>query len=191
MTQRDAPGGTLHRRDFLKLSAGSAALLSAGVFAAGLAGCRSAEPPAAGGYQFFRETDLALFTALIPPVLGSALPVSDRTTHITRVLQGMDATGSRLLPPAQAGLRQLFDLLNTGLTRRLTTGVSAPWEQAEPAQVEAFLQRWESSSIGLFNAGYRGLIRFITGAWVSTEAGLQSTGYPGPWQPMFDAVNAS
>ena len=53
------------------------------------------------------------------------------------------------------------------------------------------LFRSQLSSISLFNAGYRGLIKFITGAWVGTDAGLKSAGYPGPWKPMFDVVNAS
>ena len=190
MTQHIAPAMALHRRDFLKLSAGSAALLSAGALTATLAGCSKQQLPASG-YAFLRDADLALFAALTPAVLGSALPAQDRAAHIERVLQGVDATAARVLLPAQTELYKLFDLLNTGLTRRLTTGVLKPWAEAEPAQVTAFLIRWQTSSIGLFNAGYRALIKFITGAWVGTDAGLKSAGYPGPWQPMFDAVNAS
>lgn len=188
MTQHMAPAMALHRRDFLKLSAGSAALLSAGALTATLAGCAKAQTPAKG-YAFLRDADLALFTALTPAVLGNMLPVQDRAAHIERVLQGVDATAARVLLPSQKALYQLFDLLNTGLTRRLTTGVSSPWAEAEPEQITAFLSRWQTSSISLFNAGYRGLIKFITGAWVGTDAGLKATGYPGPWKPMFDAIH--
>ena len=190
MPQHIAPAIALHRRDFLKLSAGSVALLSAGALTATLAGCSKQQIPASG-YAFLRDADLALFAALTPAVLGSALPAQDRAAHIERVLHGVDATTIRLLLPAQTTLYQLFDLLNTGLTRRLAAGVSRPWDEAEPAQVTAFLTRWQSSRIGLFNAGYCGLVKFITGAWVGTDAGLKSAGYPGPWQPMFDAVNAA
>ena len=190
MTQHTAPAMALHRRDFLKLTAGSAALLSAGALTATLAGCAKTQTPASG-YAFLRDADLALFAALTPAVLGSTLPEQDRAAHIERVLKGVDATGARVLLPTQKALHQLFDLLNTGLTRRLTTGVSKPWAEAEPAQVEAFLTRWQTSSISLFNAGYRGLTKFITGAWVGTDAGLKAAGYPGPWQPMFDAVNSA
>ena len=190
MTQHIAPAMALHRRDFLKLSAGSAALLSAGALTATLAGCAKVQTPAKG-YAFLRDADLALFAALTPVVLGSTLPVADRAAHIERVLQGVDATAARVLLPSQKALYQLFDLLNTGLTRRLTTGVSKPWAEAEPEQIAAFLSRWQQSSISLFNAGYRGLTKFITGAWVGTDAGLKAAGYPGPWQPMFDTVNAS
>lgn len=189
MTQRTASATVLHRRDFLKLSAGSLALLSAASLTATLAGCAKQVAPA-DGYAFLRPADLLLFTAITPAVLGSTLPLDDRAAHITRVLKGVDATAARVLLPTQTALYKLFDLLNTGLTRRLTTGVSQPWEEADPAQVQAFLLRWQTSSIGLFNAGYRGLTKFVTGAWLGTDAGLKAAGYPGPWKPMFDAVNA-
>lgn len=190
MTQRTAPLTALHRRDFLKLSAGSAALLSAGAFTATLAGCAKHQPPAKG-YSFLRPEDLLLFTALAPAVLGSTLPEQDRAKHIEAILRGIDATATRVLLPTQKALYQLFDLLNGGLTRRLTTGVTQPWAETTPAQAEAFLARWQTSSISLFNAGYRGLIKFITGAWMGTEAGLKAAGYPGPYQPMFNVVNAA
>lgn len=190
MTQRTASAATLHRRDFLKLSAGSAALLSLGAATATLAGCASKEPPAEG-YQFLRPADLTLFAALAPAVLGSTLPAEGRAAHIESVLKGIDATAIRVLEPTQKALYQLFDLLNGGLTRRLAAGVSKPWAEAEPEAVQAFLARWQGSSIGLFNGGYRALTKFITGAWVGTEAGLKAAGYPGPFQPMFDVVNAA
>ncbi len=189
MTQGTAAVSTMHRRDFLKLSAGSAALLSAGALTATLAGCAKREA-AAGGYRFLRPADLMLFTALAPAVLGSTLPAQGRAAHVESVLKGIDATAARLLLPAQTELYKLFDLLNGGLTRRLATGVSKPWAAADPAEVDAFLARWQGSSIGLFNAGYRALTKFVTGAWVGTDAGLKAAGYPGPYRPMFDAVNA-
>ncbi len=194
MTQAQVPvlsrGAILHRRDFLKLSAGSAALLSAGALTAGLAGCAKREPPASG-YLFLRPADLVLFAALAPAVLGSTLPAENRAAHIESVLKGVDATAARVQLPAQTELYKLFDLLNTGLTRRLSTGLAKPWAEATPAELDAFLLRWRESSIGLFNAGYRALTKFITGAWVGTESGLKAAGYPGPYQPMFDAVNAA
>ncbi len=190
MNPQQTPLAALHRRDFLKLSAGSAVLLSTGALVSTLAGCSGTQTPAAS-YRFLRDADLALFTALIPAVLGSTLPAEGRAAHIVAVLKSVDATAVRMLKPSQTELYKLFDLLNTGLTRRLTTGVSNPWATAEPGQVEAFLGRWQKSSIGLFNAGYRALTKFITGAWVGTEMGLQAAGYPGPLPAMFDAVNAA
>lgn len=190
MTQHPIPALDLSRRGFLKLSAGSAALLSAGALTATLAGCSQRAAPASG-YGFLRPADLVLFTALIPAVLGSSLPVEGRAQHIETVLKGIDATAVRVLLPSQKALHQLFDLLNGGLTRRLATGVAQPWSETTPAQAEVFLARWRNSSIGLFNAGYRALTKFVTGAWVGTDAGLKAAGYPGPFQPMFDVVNAA
>lgn len=180
----------LGRRDFLKLSAGSAALLSAAALTATLAGCAKHEAPAAG-YRFLRRSDLELFAALAPVVLGSSLPTENRELHLAALLKAIDGAGVPLQAPGRKMVYQLFDLLNTGLTRRLTTGVSQPWPQAEAAEIKAFLDRWQTSSIGLFNAGYRALTKFVIGSWIGTPQGLKSVGYPGPWAPMYAAVNAA
>lgn len=177
------------RRDFLRLSSTSALLLSSGAITAGLAGCSSRRVPAAG-YRFLREPELALFRALAPVVLDRLLPEADRETHLKALLVQLDDTCSRLQAPGQKQLGQLFDLLGNALTRRIATGVAAPWERAERAQVERFVRRWQRSSIGLFNAGYRGLAKLVTASWMQLPAGAASAGYPGPWAPMFAVVNA-
>lgn len=179
----------LGRRDFLKLSAGSAALLSAGAFTAGLAGCARQEPPAPG-YGFLRAGDLVLFTALTPVVLDNSLPAEQRAAHVATVLKAIDLTGERLQAPNRKMLYQLFDLLNTGLTRRLVTGVSKPWAEADPVEIAAFLKRWQGSSIGLFNAGYRALNKFVVGSWIGSPEGRRAVGYPGPWAPMYAAIHS-
>lgn len=188
MTQRTAPTMALHRRDFLKLSAGSAALLSAGALTATLAGCSRDGTPASG-YAFLRQADLVLFTALVPAVLESCWPASDRAAQTEAILKAIDATAVRCLAPTQKALRDLFDLLNTGLTRRLAAGVGKPWAEVTPDEAQAFLARWQSSRLGLFNAGWRALTKFITGSWIGSPQGLAAAGYPGPMQPMFNAVN--
>lgn len=178
----------LDRREFLKLSTATLALLGTGALTASLAGCAKNQPPASG-YAFLREGDLKLFAALAPVVLGATLPMENRARHIETVLKGIDATCQRVYSPSQKALYQLFDLLETPLTRRLAAGVASPWDEASADQVQQFLSRWSGSSIGLFNGGYRALTKFITGTWFGTPAGLAAAGYPGPWKPMFDAVN--
>ena len=178
------------RREFLKLSAGSAALLSAGALTAGLAGCARSEPPAPG-YRTLRPGDLALFTALTPVMLGPAWPAGNRDSHLAALLRGIDGSCALLAPAGQKMLRDLFDLLDGGLTRRLTTGVSRPWAEASEEDIGRFLNRWRDSSLGLFNAGYRGLNKLIVANWYALPAGLAGTGYPGPWAPMYTAVNAA
>ena len=188
MSQATVPVTALHRRDFLKLSMGSAALLSVGALTAGLSGCAKHESPAEG-FAYLRPDDVALFAGLIPVMLGKLLPQERRDHHIQTLLPGIDVTGNGLQAPGQKALRQLFDLLNTGLMRRLTTGVSKPWQQAEAAEISAFFDRWSSSRIGLFNGGYRALNKLIVGGWVATPEGYRAVGYPGPWQPMYEAIN--
>lgn len=187
--QPAAGPAVIGRRDFLKLSAGSAALLSAGALTAGLAGCARSEPPAPG-YRTLRPGDVALFAALAPVMLGPAWPAQDRERHRATLLQAIDGSCTLLAPAGQKMLRQLFDLLDGGLTRRLATGVSKPWAAASEAEIAHFLERWRDSSLGLFNAGYRGLNKLITGNWYALPTGLASTGYPGPWAPMYAAVNS-
>lgn len=179
---------TTNRREFLKLSATGSLLLAAGGAAAMLAGC-SREATPASGYAFLRSADLELFTALMPAVLKDTWPEAGRAQQVEATLEAIDATAARCLAPTQKALRDLFDLLDTGLTRRLAAGVSKPWNETSVEEAEAFLQRWQSSRIGLFNAGYRALTKFITGSWIGTPQGFAAAGYPGPWAPMFAAVN--
>ncbi|EIT71176.1 MULTISPECIES: hypothetical protein [Hydrocarboniphaga] len=189
MRLSSAPTADRGRRDFLKLGFTGSALLAGGALTAGLSGCSRAIEPAAG-YRFLRSGDAALFAAIAPAILGGALPQNGRAAHLQALLQRLDGTCSHLQSPAHTQLRQLFDLLDAGLTRRLTTGVSAPWAQAESAQVQRFIERWRSSSVGLFNSGYRVLAKLVTASWMQTEGGQRACGYPGPWAPMFAAVNA-
>lgn len=179
---------TTSRREFLKLSATASLLLTVGGGTAMLAGCsRDATP--ASGYAFLRTADLELFTALMPAVLKGTWPEAARVQQIEATLKAIDVTAARCLAPTQKALRDLFDLLNTGLTRRLAAGVSKPWSETSVDEAEAFLARWQSSRIGVFNAGYRALTKFITGSWIGTPQGFDAAGYPGPWAPMYAAVN--
>ncbi len=179
-----APG--LDRRTFLKLSlTGSAALSAAGI-AATLSGCGGTQPPATG-FQFLRDADVALFRALIPQVLdGIVLTAGDAEECLHR----LDLGCLLLDKPAQDEVRKLFGLLNTGLLRRLTTGVRNSWDQASAEEIQAFLKRWHDSGVGLFNAGYRALVKLVSVSYFCMPVSRRVSGYPGPWDPMYKAVNA-
>lgn len=179
------------RRGFLKLGViGGLALGTVGM-GAGLAGCHRNEQASAEGYQFFRDGDIALFTALIPAIVANTLtPEPDaRRAGVGEILLRMDQACLRLGAPAQKELRQLFDLLNFGLTRRLAAGVAKPWDQVSEDDAAAFLDRWRNSSIGLFNAGYRVLIKLPTVTYFTMPQSWAAVGYPGPLKWMFDAIN--
>jgi hypothetical protein len=180
------------RRSFLKLGvAGTLALGTVG-FTAGLAGCHRREEAAAQGYKFLRDADLKLFRALIPAITDGTLPAeaSAREARTREILMRIDAGCWHLGAPAQKEVRKLFDLLNFGLTRRLAAGVSSPWDQVSAADAVVFLDRWRNSSIGLFNAGYRVLIKLVAVSNYSIPAVWPSAGYPGPLAVMYQAVNS-
>ncbi|MEK6806611.1 MAG: hypothetical protein AABY95_08180 [Pseudomonadota bacterium] len=176
----------MDRRSFLKLSlAGSAALSAAGLTAT-LTGCSGAPTPATG-FQFLRDADVTLFRALIPQVLdGIALDAAAAEECLRRI----DLGCFLLEAPAQSEVRKLFDLLNTGLLRRLTTGVSKSWDQAGAEEVQTFLARWHDSSVGLFNAGYRVLVKLVSVSYFCMPQSRKFSGYPGPLDYMYKAVNA-
>lgn len=182
---------TLSRRNFLKLSATSAALLSIGGGTAVLAGCSRSEP-AASGYEFLRAADLVLLNALSLAIVPGGLPTepSARSKSLQTITKGIDSTCVRLGSPSQKKIRQLFDLLTAGLTRRLAAGVSKPWNEASAQEVTAFLNKWRHSSIGLFNSGYRVLVTFITLTHYASPEGAKGTGYPGPLAWVYAAANA-
>lgn len=186
-----APGAALSRRSFLKLGvAGSLALGSVGL-AAGLAGCGRREQAAAQGLRFLRDADVALFRALVPVILGDALPADPaaREARIAETLRGVDAAGDALDPPARRELHKLFDLLHLRVTRWLTTGVAESWERAAPEAVARFLARWRDSSIGAFNLGFRVLLKLVVASFYAIPAAWPLAGYPGPLGWVHRAVN--
>lgn len=191
MKNKDFQHEGLSRRSFLQLSTSAGLTLSAVSFTATLAGCAPA-PGVAPGFKFLREVDLELFRALIPAVVGGHLPAgtAQREAAVHSVMQLLDATSARCNAPAQKALRDLFNLLNLSLTRRLTTGITAPWRETTTAEVEAFLTRWRESGSGLYAAGYRGLVRFIAVSFYGLPQSWPSVGYAGPLDHVYQAANA-
>ena len=180
------------RRSFLKLGLAGSLALGTVSLGAGLAGCHRQAEAAAQGYKFLRNADLKLFRALIPAVVGSTMPADDaaRESRAADILRRIDLSCWHLNAPAQGELLKLFDLLNLGMTRRLAAGVASPWEQASVDEVDAFLNRWRSSSLGMFNAGYRVLSKLVAVSNYSIPAAWASAGYPGPLDWMYKAINS-
>ena len=158
----------MHRRDLLRFS------LGASVFLAGtsLVGCSQQRPSA--GYQALRDDDLPLLQALIPVVLAGT------QASTASVLQSLDHKLAALSPEMLKLTRQLFDVLNLPLTRGPLTGVWGAWEQASAAQVTAFLQRWQRSSLNLLRMGHASLLQLLQMAWYERPESWAHCGYPGP-----------
>lgn len=188
----DAEDLHLSRRSLLKLGLAGSVVLGAAGLGAGLSGCHRREESAAQGHAFLHDADLHLFRALIPAVTAGTLPseAAAREARMLEILRRIDGGCMLLGAPAQKELRKLFDLLNFGVTRRLAAGVSTPWSEVGVADADAFLNRWHDSRIGLFNAGYRVLVKLVAVSNYGIPAVWASAGYPGPLDYMYKAVNS-
>ena len=158
----------MHRRDLLRFSLGASAFLAG----ASLVGCSA--QTAATGYQVLRDDDLPLLRALIPVILAG----TQASEHL--VLHSLDHKLAALSPEMLKLTRQLFDVLNLPLTRGPLTGVWGAWAQASPAQVTAFLQRWQDSSLNLLRMGHASLLQLMQMAWYERPESWAACGYPGP-----------
>lgn len=182
----------LTRRSVLKLGVAGGVALGTTSLVAGLAGCGRREQAIAQGFAFLRDADVVLFRALTPVVLGDALPADAavRELLVAETLKRIDDACFLLEPNAQAEVIKLFDLLHMRVTRWLTTGVGAPWAEAEAADIEHFLERWRGSSIGAFNAGYRLLTKLVAASYYAIPSSRTLSGYPGPLEAVYQLVNA-
>lgn len=158
----------MHRRDLLRFSLGASAFLAG----ASLVGCSA--QTAASGYQVLRDDDLPLLRALIPVILAG----TQASEHL--VLHSLDHNLAALSPEMLKLTRQLFDVLSLPLTRGPLTGVWGAWAQASPAQVTAFLQRWQDSSLNLLRMGHASLLQLLQMAWYERPESWTACGYPGP-----------
>lgn len=158
----------MHRRDLLRFSLGASAFLAG----ASLVGCSA--QTAASGYQVLRDDDLPLLRALIPVILAG----TQASEHL--VLHSLDHKLAALSPEMLKLTRQLFDMLSLPLTRGPLTGVWGAWAQASPAQVTAFLQRWQDSSLNLLRMGHASLLQLLQMAWYERPESWTACGYPGP-----------
>nr|WP_232099924.1 twin-arginine translocation pathway signal protein [Pseudomonas putida] len=152
----------------LRFSLGASAFLAG----ASLVGCSA--QTAASGYQVLRDDDLPLLRALIPVVLAG----TQAFEHL--VLHSLDHKLAALSPEMLKLTRQLFDVLSLPLTRGPLTGVWGAWAQASPAQVTAFLQRWQDSSLNLLRMGHASLLQLLQMAWYERPESWTACGYPGP-----------
>lgn len=191
--QDENPDGlVLSRRSVLKLGVAGSVALGATSLVGGLAGCGKREQAIAQGFTFLRDADVVLFRALTPVVLGSALPADAAlaAARTAETLKRLDIACLLLGPPSQAEVYKLFDLLHMRLTRWLTTGVGAPWNEASVEDIARFLERWRGSSIGLFNAGYRLLTKLVAASYYGIPETFEMAGYPGPLDFVYKAVNS-
>lgn len=177
MTKPFDASGALSRRAFLKTGLLGGLFLASGSSLALLTGCASSGP--AAGFTFLRPQDVTLMRAIAPVTLTSALPVGDDLA-LDRVIHQLDLFLAGTSPAAMAQITQLFDLLSLPPARYLLAGVHDEWSKASPADIEAFLQRWRDSRIGMLRAGYVGLVKMTTASWYLLPESWPAIGYQPP-----------
>ncbi|PHQ25299.1 hypothetical protein CLH62_13245 [Marinobacter guineae] len=190
----------LDRRSFLKTGLGGALFLGTVSVTAGLSGCatRPAGRLSAVGtrmdasyqFRFLNRDDITLFEALLPAMIGPGLPEQPqaRNIAIAGTIERIDAGILNFGPANQKELRRLFDLLNFGLTRVTIARVWSNWPNVTTTEADAFLERWRTSSIGLFNNGYIALTKVSNVAFYGHRDFWHLSGYPGPPKQAVDAL---
>lgn len=188
--QFQASDVTLSRRDLLKLGTGATLALGTVSLAAGLTGCGQRQQASAQGFNVLRDADVVLFTALTPVIVPGIVKQAQPAEVQHKVLLGIDSALIGLGGHGQGEAFKLFDLLHLRVTRWLTTGVSAPWNEATSADIEQFLLRWRDSGVATFNIGYRVLSKLVSLNYYSQPEAWVEAGYPGPLDWVYKAVNA-
>jgi hypothetical protein len=165
------------RRSFLKIGVAGAMTLAAG------GALYRWSRPAAIPNQFTLDGDaLAVLTAVIPVMLGPALPAQPvARAAAVRSAAGRVREAVLGLPLAtQKEVQDLFGLLALGPARRLLAGVGGGWVGADPVQVAAFLKNWRGHRLATLQAGYMAMHDLILGAWYADPSTWEAIGYPGP-----------
>ncbi len=167
----------MKRRQFLKAGIVGGAVLAAGGAWVVWRDVRDAdaESPA-------RDRVAETLGAIAPVLLAGALPADPaaRGAAIASVIVGVKDVIAAFPPAVRAELTDLFRLLDIRIARRLLTGVASDWRDAEPASVDAFLERWRRSPIALLQSGYFALHDLVLGAWYADEASWPALQYAGP-----------
>jgi hypothetical protein len=163
------------RRSFLKAGA-----LGALVLAAGGGIYRAVHTPRLARFVMDGEARAALH-AIVPAMLAGALPAqaAERKAAIGAAVDGVHAAISSLPLAVQKEVQDLFGLLALAPARRLLTGVSGGWTNADPQQVTAFLQDWRLHRLALLRTAYAALHDLSLGAWYAQPASWNAIGYPG------------
>ncbi|WP_397378943.1 twin-arginine translocation pathway signal protein [Pseudomonas sp.] len=175
-TTLDSP--QLSRRSLLKVGLLGTALLGTAGLTATLSGCSASTPKA--GFAVLRETDLPFFQALIPVLLHGAVPAEQMPAAVSATLQNLDYSLNHVSPEMLKLTVQLFDVLALPITRGPLTGIWGSWANASPTDMQAFLERWQNSSISLLRMGHSSLLQLVMMAWYSRPESWAHCGYPGP-----------
>jgi hypothetical protein len=168
----------LSRRHVLKVGLCGSALLATAGLTASLSGC--SESSAKSGYAVLRASDVKFLQALVPVVLAGAVSAAQMPAAVTQTVHNIDHSLNHLSPSMLKLTQQLFDVLAMPITRGPLTGIWGHWHSASEARMQAFLKRWENSSLSLLRKGHAALLQLVLMAWYSAPESWGHCGYPGP-----------
>lgn len=171
-------GPMLSRRSVLKVGLLGAGFLAIAGIGASLSHC-SADGPASG-MAVLRETDMPFLRAVLPVLLEGAVVSGRMSTAVATTIQGLDYSLNRFSPESRELTLRLFDALALPLTRGPLTGIWGRWENAEAAAIHDFLDRWQSSTIGMLRKGHAALLQLVVLAWYGHPESWEHCAYPGP-----------
>jgi hypothetical protein len=165
------------RRSFLKIG-----MLGALTLAVGGALYRAVQGPAQPRPFALDDNARSVLTAIIPSMLGPVLPMAQpaRAAAVANTVERVAGAVHGLPLATQKEVQDLFGLLSLGPARRFLAGVPASWNEATPAQADAFLHSWQHHRIAMLVTAYQALHDLIAGAWYSDPACWEAIGYPGP-----------
>lgn len=166
----------LNRRQLLKLGLGASATLATVGMTATLTGCSSSQP--ANGYEVLRDSDIPVVNAIMAALVGPH-PAVDQD-NLSVAIRQLDTTLAWTSGAVQKQISDLLGMLSMPLTRGPMTGIWGSWDQASPAEVQAFLQRWRDSRLDMLRQGHTALSQLLLMAWYATPASWAAAGYPGP-----------
>ena len=168
---------TTSRRSFLKIG-----IIGAVTLAAGGALYRAVQGPAQPHAFALDDNARAVLTAIVPSMLGPALHDAPdaRAAAVARTVERVAGAVHGLPLATQKEVQDLFGLLSLGPARRFLAGVPASWNEATPAQIDAFLQSWQHHRIAMLVTAYQALHDLVAGAWYADPAHWEAIGYPGP-----------
>jgi len=128
----------------------------------------------------------AALDAMVPAMLAGALPalpalraaaISATTERVHQAIRGLPLN-------AQKEVQDLFALLALAPARRVLTGVSGGWPNANAEQVASFLQRWRFHRLAMLQTAYHALHDLIIGSWYADPSSWSAIGYPGPLKEL-------
>ncbi|MEH6388579.1 twin-arginine translocation pathway signal protein [Pseudomonas profundi] len=166
----------LNRRDLLKLGVGASVALSTAGLVATITGSTPDQPHA--GMKVLRSVDLPVLALLFPAFIGPHPKLDD--VAIQAAIRQLDFTLAHSSAQTQKEALQLLGLLSFAPTRGPLTGIWGAIEQASPAEIDTFLQRWRDSRLDLLRQGYKALGQLLLMSWYALPQSWEAAGYPGP-----------